>query len=293
MPTPINVQKYRQSLFLIVVPLWLIAILSTTNPLETLYNYWHFTLAGLFGAVVANSTGAGGGIVFIPFFTSLGLSTADTRGTSILIQCFGMTAGAISWLTTSKIANHHSKFLFTLNTQLILICSPFAIIGILIAQYVFPINNAYYLIFMFRVFSIIFGAIIITLLIKKHHTSHTYFQLSKIDTLALAVISFIGGLITAWISIGIGEFIAIFLILRRYPTMIAISMGVVLSSISVLTAANLHINITHTVNWEIVIFAAPAAILSGTFAYAFSEKLGANRLKLFFAIWILTTGLIM
>ncbi len=293
MLTSIHIQKYRRALFLTVIPLWLIAFFNTISPWDTLYNYWHFTLAGLFGAIVANSTGAGGGIVFIPFFTSLGLSTDVTRGTSILIQCFGMTAGAISWLTTSKIATHQSKHLFTLVKQLILVCGPFAILGVLLAQYAFTINNASYLMLMFRVFSIVFGGIIIALLIKKHHTSHTLFQLTKADAIALAVTSLIGGLVTAWISVGIGEFVAVLLIIRRYPTMVAIAMGVVLSSISVLTAANLHINVTHTVNWEIVIFAAPAAILSGTFAYIFSEKLGANRLKLFFAAWILATGIMM
>ena len=68
------------------------------EPQLVLKNYYHFLILGLIGAIVANSTGAGGGIVFIPAFTALGVSGLSALGTSLAIQCFGMTAGALSWL---------------------------------------------------------------------------------------------------------------------------------------------------------------------------------------------------
>jgi uncharacterized membrane protein YfcA len=80
--------------------------------------------------------------------------------------------------------------------------------------------------------------------------------------------------------------------MRRYPTMVAISMGVAMSAVSVLTAAYHHIFIIETVNWSIIMFAVPGAILGGTFAYLLSEKLGPIRLKIFFSMWIIITGLL-
>ncbi|MEI8600615.1 hypothetical protein P4S55_05730 [Shewanella sp. PP-Sp27a-2] len=54
---------------------------------------------GITGAIFANSTGAGGGggVIFIPVFSSLSFSESQSVATSFMIQCFGMTAGAISW----------------------------------------------------------------------------------------------------------------------------------------------------------------------------------------------------
>ena len=115
---------------------------------------------------------------------------------------------------------------------------------------------------------------------------------SKILTTTIAVASFIGGLITAWISIGIGEIIAIYLIIRHIPIMMAVSTGGCLSSISVLAAAPYHIAQSNPV-WEIVLFAAPAAIIGGTIARFLSFRLGPVRLKIFFATWVLATGLSM
>jgi len=100
----LEVNQYRKRLLLLVVITWLILIVINENRLQLIVDYSYFLLVGLFGAIVANSTGAGGGIVFIPFFTSLGIEGSQALGTSILIQCFGMTAGAVSWLTFSYIA---------------------------------------------------------------------------------------------------------------------------------------------------------------------------------------------
>ena len=59
----------------------------------------HYFFIGIFAAVVANSTGAGGGIVFIPAFMKLGMSATESLATSIAIQCFGMTSGALAWIS--------------------------------------------------------------------------------------------------------------------------------------------------------------------------------------------------
>jgi len=74
---------------------------------------------------------------------------------------------------------------------------------------------------------------------------------------------------------------------------VAISTGVVITAISVLAAAYHHIVVIDSINWSIILFAVPGAIIGGTFAYVLSERLGSMRLKAFFAIWIILTGFLM
>ena len=288
-----DVIAYRKRLFLVVIFSWLILFSLSVDKLNLVSDYGYFFLLGVFGAIVANSTGAGGGIIFIPFFTALGLTGDEAFGTSIVIQCFGMTAGAVSWLTTSLIVKANSHHLKQLICQLLIICGITSIIGVLSGQYIFVPDDASLMVDIFKGFSIVFGLILLAIIFNSHKQKHTQFDLQPADIVLLIITCYIGGLITAWISVGIGEIVAIVLILRRYPTMVAITMGVAVSAISVLTAAYHHIVIIDSVNWSIILFAVPGAILGGTIAYLLSEKLGPARLKIFFSIWIILTGLLM
>jgi uncharacterized membrane protein YfcA len=288
-----NVALYRKRLIVIVILIWAIVFLLSTGKLQLVSDYWYFFFLGIFGAVVANSTGAGGGIVFIPFFTALGLADNETLGTSILIQCFGMTAGAISWLTISIIAKANSHHLNQLIMQLLMICGGSSVVGVLTGQYLIVPSDASLMIDVFRVFSIVFGIILLFITLNSHKHRHTQFDLLRVDITLLIITSFVGGLITAWISVGIGEIVALVLILRRYPTMVAISMGVAVTAISVLSAAYYHVSVIDSVNWSIILFAVPGAIFGGTLAYLLSERLGPMRLKMFFALWIVLTGIFM
>ena len=288
-----DVITYRKWLSLSVIFVWIILFSLSADKLNLLSDYGYFFLLGVVGAIVANSTGAGGGIIFIPFFTSIGITGNEPLGTSILIQCFGMTAGAVSWLTTSLIVRANSHHLNQLIVQLLIICGSTSIIGVLCGQYIFVHADASLMVDLFKAFSIAFGFILLVIIFNSHKLKHTQFDLLHADIVLLVITSFLGGLITAWISVGIGEIVAIVLILRRYPTMIAIATGVTVSAISVLTAAYHHIVIIDSVNWSIIQFAVPGAILGGTFAYLLSEKLGPTRLKIFFSVWVILTGVLM
>ena len=289
----LDVISYRKRLSLVVIFVWIILFSLSADKLNLVSDYGYFILLGVVGAIVANSTGAGGGIIFIPFFTALGLGVNESLGTSIVIQCFGMTAGTISWLTTSLIVKANSHHLKNLICQLLIICGGTSIIGVLSGQYIFVAADASLMLDIFKVFSIVFGLILLIIIFNSHKQKHTQFDLLPADIVLLVTACFIGGLITAWISVGVGEIVAIVLILRRYPTMVAIAMGVAVSAMSVLAAAYHHIAIIDSVNWSIILFAVPGAILGGTFAYMLSEKLGPARLKIFFSIWIILTGLFM
>ena len=118
--------------------LWSLILWFVPNPAQLFTEYWHFFLLGIGGAVAANSTGAGGGIVFIPAFTSLGLNGLDALGTSIAIQCFGMTAGSISWLNSIHRAEHGGNQVIALTHHLLLFSGTSAVAGMLCGQYIIP-----------------------------------------------------------------------------------------------------------------------------------------------------------
>jgi uncharacterized membrane protein YfcA len=285
--------QYRKRLLLVVTIAWLAIFLANENNVQLFSNYGYFFLVGVVGALVANSTGAGGGIIFIPFFTTVGLAINETLGTSILIQCFGMTAGAISWLSASKVVKTNSSHLNQLIRQLLVVCGLPSIFGVLAGQYWLVSENTSLMLDVFKALSIVFGVALLLITFNRHKQKHTRFSLVWYDVLLLIVLCFIGGVITAWISIGVGEVVATALILRRYPTMVAISMGVVVTAVTVLVAAYYHVVVIESINWAIILFTVPGAILGGTFAYLLSEKLGPVRLKVFFAIWIILTGFYM
>ena len=94
----VSADKLLLSGLMTLLFVWLIFISWQTNLQQLLNEFSGFMLLGITGAIAANSTGAGGGIVFVPSFQALGMEVPQVVATSFAIQCFGMTVGSISWL---------------------------------------------------------------------------------------------------------------------------------------------------------------------------------------------------
>lgn len=272
--------------------LWAAVFYLVEDPTRLLTGYWHFFLLGICGAIAANSTGAGGGIVFIPAFTSLGVGETAALGTSIAIQCFGMTAGSISWMGSIHRGEHGGKPSIRLTHKLLLYSGTSAVAGMLCGQYLLP-TLAGHITVIFKYFSIFFGFLLLLVTLRKNKHRQIHYAVRRKDVPLITVTCFIGGLVTSWISVGAGEFVALLLFLLGYPTMISVCIAVCISSMSVLSGLPYHLFITGSIYWEILLFAAPAAIIGGSIARYLAERLGATRLKIFFATWILATGLAM
>lgn len=261
------------------------------NPLQLILDYGQFFFLGLGGAIVANSTGAGGGIVFIPAFTSMGVVGISALGTSLAIQCFGMTAGSLSWLHAMHNKNYGGHQTIQLTYKLLLLAGVTSTLGMLCAQYLlvvpsWPIET------IFKYFSILFGAVLLFAIVKRKDIVRID-HLRRRDIPLIAIVCFLGGIITSWISIGAGEWLAILLFFLGYPTMVVVCVAVCISSMVVLIGIPYHIWIVDSISWQILLFAAPAAIIGGSIARLLSELLGPVKLKIFFSIWVLATGLFM
>ncbi len=275
----------------LLIPL-IILFLFIENPIQLISEYGQFFFLGLAGAIVANSTGAGGGIVFIPAFTSMGVIGVSALGTSLAIQCFGMTAGSLSWLYSMYSQRLDGKGALQLIYQLLVLSGISAVLGMLSAQYYFsppvwPIEE------IFKYFSIFFGIVLLFAILRRNKNKQTHNRLRRRDIPVITIVCFLGGVITSWISIGAGEWLAILLFFLGYPTMAVVCVAVCISSIVVLAGIPYHIWVVDSISWQILLFAAPAAILGGSIARLLSERLGPVRLKIFFSIWVLATGLFM
>jgi uncharacterized membrane protein YfcA len=281
-----------------LVAVW-IALLTVTQGYLLVADYGSFLFLGVVGAIFANATGAGGGVVFVPFFNQLSLSSETIVATSFAIQCCGMTAGAITWFNhyrELKQASHKDHLQASQWQSLgrgLAICVPFSIGGILTAQYVLYEYTGYVqsgLHLYFGLFSIalaiaIYGSI--PLMRQQRNVS----AIMGVDIIMLTFIAFFGGVITAWLSVGVGELVAVYLILRGFNVSFAIALAVIISAFTVQGAIIYHLLISKAVYWQIVIFAGAGAIIGGIIAKHVVLYFSPVKLKIFFGTWVLVMGI--
>ena len=287
MPTSHSSLLTNPRFWLCFLSLWFLLLWLSPATLDTIKQYAVFSALGVVGAIFANSTGAGGGVIFVPLFNQLNFTELQSVATSFGIQSFGMTAGALTWWF------HYKKDKLDLRLwrgfkRIIATTTCFSVIGIWFI-FITELSPPASLHTSFSWFSLILGVFIIftVYLIKpKRESSFVSFA----DYIALAVIGFIGGVLTAWLSVGVGELLAIYLILRRFDVTMAVAAAVIVSAISVWSAIAEFTLINFTVVWQVVIFAGPCAILGGIWAKTLVTLLSATRLKLFFAFWLLVVG---
>lgn len=282
-------------IFLLLI--WLGILFWQTQPLILIQEYGGFTFLGLLGAILANATGAGGGVVFVPFFNQLGFSVATSVATSFAIQCCGMTAGAITWWAFYKqvrVSNQPESKQWQPLIKVLLLTVPASLLGLWMVQ----INPQFFAHFSdptslhtgFGIFSIgLAVAIFATVFLLGTPRFNTH--LSTYDYITLPLIALVGGGITAWLSIGVGELVAVYLIIRRFNVTLAIAAAVILSALTVWGGIIFHLLITQAVYWPVVLFAGAGAIVGGILAKQLVLYFSAKNLKLFFAGWIFILGI--
>lgn len=268
---------------------WALLIALSPISIEQVSEYGLFSFLGVLGAIFANSTGAGGGVVFIPAFNELEFSEQQAIATSFAIQCFGMTAGAITWWHHYK--SEKTELRLWQGFKRIISVSVFSGILGLWLVYTSNIQAPSTLHQNFSLFSLILGLfIVITVFFVK--SSRERSQIFAFDYIVIVMIGLFGGAITAWLSVGIGELLAIYLILRRFDISMAVAAAVIVSAFIVWAGIWQHTLVSFQVYWQVAIFAGPGAVLGGIFAKTLVTHLSATRLKLFFAFWLLVIGLV-
>ena len=248
------------------------------------------TLLGLVGAIFANLSGAGGGVVFIPVFNHLGLSGAQAVSTSFGIQSFGMTAGAITWSLYYLCRHRHDPKWISF-VQIILLVGVTSALGIW-AQYLLAIGGGTSLAHQFSWFSIALGLSLLIQIywIKIKADNHSH--LKSADYVMLSIIGFFGGIITALLSVGVGEILVLYLIFRGFCVTMAIASAVVVTAITVWAAAPIHLGEQGAAVWDVVMYAGPSAIIGGIIASTIATYINTKALKTVLGLWILVMGLV-
>lgn len=264
--------------------LWAGLLFSSSYTLTELTDYTFFTFLGTVGAIFANSTGAGGGVVFIPMFTLLNFTEQQSIATSFAIQCFGMTAGAVTWWHHYKTEKTKLR-LWQGFKRIICVTTIASIIG-LNSVFIVHVDSPATLPISFSWFSLLLGFfIILTIYLLQPHRERS--QLYYVDYIAMVLIGLFGGAVTAWLSVGVGELLVIYLLLRHFDISMAVAAAVIVSAVTVWTAI---VQVNNDVYWQVVLFAGPGAVLGGIFAKTLVTHLSATKLKLFFACWLLLSG---
>jgi uncharacterized membrane protein YfcA len=264
--------------------LWTSLLFSSNYSFGELADYLLFTFLGTVGAIFANSTGAGGGVVFIPFFAQLNFTEQQSVATSFAIQCFGMSAGAVTWWHHYKTEKTELR-LWQGFKRIICVTTIASIIG-LNTVFIYQVNSPAALPISFSWFSLLLGFFIILTIYLLQPTRERS-QLYYIDFIAMVLIGLFGGAVTAWLSVGVGELLVIYLLLRHFDISMAVAAAVIVSAITVWTAIA---QVNNEVYWQVVLFAGPGAVLGGIFAKTVVTHLSATKLKLFFACWLLLSG---
>lgn len=260
------------------------------------FSYWPFFFLAIIGAIVANATGAGGGVVFVPAFTMLELSASSIVATSFAIQCFGMTAGSLAWykVLLAELKGAQSPIWQHYGRLVVLFSLPSAL-GVIVGQTLLSLDSHEEVKSLFKGFSILFAvAIVITTLhLARVRVVREVLPLSHFIRALMMGVGFAGGLITAWLSIGVGELVAVMLILMRYPVRLAIGVAVSVSAISVWVGVQHYLWIDPSIDFNVLIFAGPAAIIGGTVARYVAGIFTPVQLKLFIASWIFISAIAM
>ncbi len=287
----------RKAVLLSIFLLWCILISVQPAPFDLISSYSPFTLLGVLGAVFANATGAGGGVVFVPFFNQLGFSPLAIVATSFAIQCCGMTAGALTWWHHYRKEKAPDAEWKALPISLLIVV-PASLSGIWLAQFGTRAFNQ--LSFLqgkvddihlgFGIFSILLSLALYTTSLMKVHPAYKS-RLAGIDAVCLLLIGCAGGVLTAWLSVGVGELVAVYLILRGFNIAMSIAVAVILTAFTVWGAIPHHIINTMAINWSVVMFAGMGAIVGGMIAKYVVLAFPPVKLKLFFASWVMIMGL--
>jgi uncharacterized membrane protein YfcA len=260
---------------------------------------WFLPGVGVIGAIIANTSGTGGGVVFVPVFNALrelgvmSLSPLAVVGVSMAIQSFGMTMGSVRW--TDRLLHQPQPGPLEARVRV----RDFAAVALGVLALSLPAMLATQrltafdqqdVLFAYKGFSILLGTALIaaTWTVNAKRPERT--RLARGDLIVLLALAIPGGMLTALFSVGMGELVALYLFIRHYPVLLCTGAACVISAVSCLAGVVWHIE-AGTIVWEVVLLAGPAAALGGFLARPIALWLGAKRLKTLDGSWIVLSAL--
>lgn len=266
---------------------------------ELMVKLWFLPGVGIIGAIIANTSGTGGGVVFVPVFNALrelgvmSLAPLSVVGVSMGIQSFGMTMGSLRW--TDRLLHQptsgplEAQVRFKDFTTVVLAVLALSLPAMLATQRLTAFDQRDVL-YAYKAFSILLGCALIAATWTFNAARQEKGRLEPIDLVVLLVLAVPGGILTALFSVGMGELVALYLFIRHYPVLLCTGAACVISAVSCITGLVWHVE-AGTIQWEVVLLAGPTAALGGFLARPIALWLGAKRLKTLDGSWIVLSAL--
>ncbi len=274
-----------------------IVLFATYDPL-LIGQLWFLPGIGMLAAVIANTSGTGGGVVFVPVFNALrehGIMTLDplrVTAASMAIQSFGMTVGGLRWterLLDQPVASATEVRVRPRDYALVILAVLALSLPAMWAMQRLTAVDGHLILLGYKAFSIFLGLALIITTWTVNNNRPERGRLEPVDIAVLLLIAVPGGALTALFSVGVGELVALYLFIRHYPVLLCTGTACVISSVSALVGSIWHIEMG-TMPWEIVLLAAPGAVFGAFLARPIALWLGARRLKTLDGTWIVLSA---
>jgi uncharacterized membrane protein YfcA len=258
---------------------WLVIyMLFFASPGALLLHNWPLILVGVAGAAVGNLTAIGGGLLFVP--TMIFVYSANPLAAlklAFVTQAVGMTSGATGWMSRGEVPLRLLKWTV-----------PPLIAGALISSFLYR-PNPMLVKGLFGPVTIIAGLLTLYTLDRRGGVA----DLPPKANVWLALVAFIGGIVTGWVAIGEGEIVAAFCMLAfNLNANRALGLGVVLLSINSIFLALLHSFVFGGVPWQWAIFTMLGVLWGGRLGPFVGQWFSMHTAKRFFAVIAVMDGLL-
>jgi uncharacterized membrane protein YfcA len=231
------------------------------DPMAVLSANWPILPAAVVAAFIANATALGGGFLFFPLFTIVyGMAPLAALKLSLSTQAFGMSAGTLGW-SRSWICG-----------PALLVAGAAGALGMLAGTFAIPLAGAS-IKFVFGWLSLLICVMIVleTLLMQASNNQTIDLSFSP-KALGLFISAFFGGLVTAWTAIGIGEFVALYLLFfYRLKFEVAIGTGVAVLALCSIVGLLSH-SVLGGIPWEYLLFTVPGVLVGGFLGGRFGRR---------------------
>jgi uncharacterized membrane protein YfcA len=236
------------------------------EPSELLQRNWIVTLVAVPAAAIANATAIGGGFLFLPLFLFVfQLNAYQGLQLALATQAFGMTSGAVGW---------SPKLILMRSLVMAAIASGF---GMAVGTFLFPADPAQIKAFFGWVSVGIGLAIIAEIKLGESKTAEEIQDDSLLKQAGFMIACFLGGIVNSWVSIGIGEVVALYLLfVYRVRIDIAIGTGVATLAADSVLGFMFHIGVGG-IRWEYLVFTAPGVIVGGRYGARIARWLEGRR----------------
>ncbi len=267
---------------------WIVCAVHGIRPQDLLSQHFGLIFVGLLGAVLGNATAVGGGLVFVPYMMFFyDLSALDSLKLALATQAFGMTSGAIAWMTPG--ADDREAGRPAVPSGLILRLLPPLAAGVLLSTVGLQ-PSASLVKSVFGPVSIAIGALMLLLVLRRAPGRDEPPVLSA----GLVMVTFAGTAITGWAAVGVGEVVAAWLMLRRdvLPAR-AIGLGVVLLAVASIVLAAIHWLALGGLPWHLAGFVILGAVFGARLGPHVARWISPNALKVLFALVAIFDGLLL